>query len=71
MYTAHCGVGQMVNQIHFGGTPHLSVDTGLRDLMGMLRSSFTPFGAGSTRWGRSRTVDADRLALLAELDSTV
>ena len=69
LHTAHCGVGQMVSQIHFGGgTPTFLSDAGLRDLMGMLRSSFTlvPGGEYSIEVD-PRTVDADRLALLAEL----
>ena len=42
LHTAHCGVGQMVSQIHLGGgTPTFLSDEGLRDLMGMLRSHFT------------------------------
>ena len=69
LHTAHCGVGQMVSQIHLGGgTPTFLSDEGLRDLMGMLRSHFTlvPGGEYSIEVD-PRTVDADRLALLHEL----
>ena len=69
LHTAHCGVGQTVSQIHFGGgTPTFLSDDGLRELMGMLRSNFTlvPGGAHSTEVD-PRTVDASRLALLHEL----
>ncbi|MCK6417051.1 MAG: oxygen-independent coproporphyrinogen III oxidase [Giesbergeria sp.] len=69
LHTAHCGVGQAVSQVHFGGgTPTFLSDDGLRDLMGMLRNSFTlvPGGEYSIEVD-PRTVDADRLALLAEL----
>ena len=69
LHTAHCGVGQAVSQIHLGGgTPTFLSDEGLRDLMGMLRSNFTlvPGGEYSIEVD-PRTVNADRLALLAEL----
>jgi oxygen-independent coproporphyrinogen-3 oxidase len=69
LHTAHCGVGQMVSQVHFGGgTPTFLSDEGLRELMGMLRSSFTlvPGGEYSIEVD-PRTVDASRLALLHEL----
>jgi oxygen-independent coproporphyrinogen-3 oxidase len=69
MHTAHLGVGQVVSQIHFGGgTPTFLSDDGLRELMGMLRSSFTlvPGGEYSIEVD-PRTVDASRLALLHEL----
>ena len=70
LHTAHCGVGQVVSQIHLGGgTPTFLSDEGLRDLMGMLRANFTlvPGGEYSIEVD-PRTVDADRLALLHELD---
>ena len=69
LHTAHCGVGQMVSQVHFGGgTPTFLSDDGLRELMGMLRSNFTlvPGGEYSIEVD-PRTVDASRLALLHEL----
>jgi oxygen-independent coproporphyrinogen-3 oxidase len=69
MHTAHLGVGQLVSQIHFGGgTPTFLSDDGLRELMGMLRSSFTlvPGGEYSIEVD-PRTVDASRLTLLHEL----
>jgi len=69
LHTAHCGVGQTVSQVHLGGgTPTFLSDEGLRDLMGMLRSQFTlvPGGEYSIEVD-PRTVDADRLAVLAEL----
>ncbi len=69
LHTAHCGVGQVVSQIHLGGgTPTFLSDEGLRDLMGMLRNNFTlvPGGEYSIEVD-PRTVDADRLALLHEL----
>ncbi len=69
LHTAHCGVGQVVSQIHLGGgTPTFLSDEGLRDLMGMLRNHFTlvPGGEYSIEVD-PRTVDADRLALLHEL----
>ncbi|HCE28265.1 MAG TPA: oxygen-independent coproporphyrinogen III oxidase [Comamonadaceae bacterium] len=69
LHTAHCGVGQTVSQIHFGGgTPTFLSDDGLRELMGMLRSNFTlvPGGEYSIEVD-PRTVDASRLALLHEL----
>ena len=69
LHTAHCGIGQTVSQIHFGGgTPTFLSDDGLRELMGMLRSNFTlvPGGEYSIEVD-PRTVDASRLALLHEL----
>ena len=69
LHTAQCGVGQVVSQLHFGGgTPTFLSDEGLRDLMGMLRDNFTlaPGGEYSIEVD-PRTVDGDRLALLAEL----
>ena len=69
LHTAHCGVGQTVSQIHFGGgTPTFLSDDGLRELMGMLRSNFTlvPGGEYSTEVD-PRTAAASRPALLHEL----
>ncbi len=69
LHVAHCGSGQVVSQLHLGGgTPTFLSDTGLRELMAILRRSFTfaPGGEYSIEVD-PRTVDADRLALLAEL----
>ena len=69
LHTAHCGVGQPVSQLHFGGgTPTFLSDDGLRELMGMLKRSFVlvPGGEYSIEVD-PRTVDEQRLALLAEL----
>ncbi len=69
LHTAHCGVGQHVSQLHLGGgTPTFLSDDGLRELMGMLRRSFVlaPGGEYSIEVD-PRTVDEQRLALLAEL----
>ncbi len=69
LHTAHCGVGQHVSQLHLGGgTPTFLSDDGLRDLMSMIRRSFTlvPGGEYSIEVD-PRTVDEQRLALLAEL----
>ena len=69
LHTAHCGKGQVVSQLHLGGgTPTFLSDDGLRDLMALLKSSFTlaPGGEYSIEVD-PRTVDAQRLALLAQL----
>ena len=69
LHTAHCGTGQHVSQLHFGGgTPTFLSDEGLRELMGMLKRSFVlvPGGEYSIEVD-PRTVDERRLALLAEL----
>ncbi len=69
LHTAHCGQGQVVSQLHLGGgTPTFLSDDGLRELMAMLRRSFTlaPGGEYSIEVD-PRTVTADRLAVLAEL----
>lgn len=69
LHTAHCGVGQHVSQLHLGGgTPTFLSDEGLRDLMSMIRRSFTlvPGGEYSIEVD-PRTVDEERLVLLAEL----
>ena len=69
LHTAHCGKGQVVSQLHLGGgTPTFLSDDGLRDLMDMLRSNFSlaPGGEYSIEVD-PRTVDAGRLAFLAEL----
>ena len=69
LHTAQCGTGQIVSQLHLGGgTPTFLSDEGLRNLMDMLRRNFTlaPGGEYSIEVD-PRTVDADRLAFLAEL----
>lgn len=69
LHTAHCGKGQVVSQLHLGGgTPTFLSDDGLRELMDMLRSNFSlaPGGEYSIEVD-PRTVDAQRLAFLAEL----
>lgn len=69
LYAAHLGIGQTVSQLHLGGgTPTFLTDDELRELMGMLRRSFTfaPGGEYSIEVD-PRTVDAARLAILAEL----
>ena len=69
LHTAHCGLGQVVSQLHLGGgTPTFLTDDGLRELMAMLKRSFTlaPGGEYSIEVD-PRTVNADRLAVLAEL----
>ena len=67
--TALLGVGQSVTQLHLGGgTPTFLSDDELRELMAMLRRSFAlvPGGEFSIEVD-PRTVDAGRLATLAEL----
>ena len=69
LHTAHCGVGQVVSQLHLGGgTPTFLSDDGLRELMAMLKRSFTlaPGGEYSIEVD-PRTVNTERLALLGEL----
>ena len=69
LHTVHCGLGQVVSQLHLGGgTPTFLSDDELRALMAMLRRSFSlaPGGEYSIEVD-PRTVTADRLALLAEL----
>ena len=69
LHTAHCGLGQTVSQLHLGGgTPTFLSDAGLRELMAMLKRSFslTPGGEYSIEVD-PRTVNPERLALLAEL----
>jgi oxygen-independent coproporphyrinogen-3 oxidase len=69
LYTVHLGAGQSVSQLHLGGgTPTFLSDGELRELMAMLRRSFTfvPGGDYSIEVD-PRTVDATRLATLAEL----
>ena len=69
LHTAHLGLGQSVCQLHLGGgTPTFLSDDELRELMAMLRRSFAfaPSGEYAIEVD-PRTVDAARLATLAEL----
>ncbi|MBH2009294.1 MAG: oxygen-independent coproporphyrinogen III oxidase [Xanthomonadaceae bacterium] len=69
LYTAHLGVGQTVSQLHLGGgSPTFLSDGELRELMAMLRRSFSlaPDGEYSIEVD-PRTVDSARLAALAGL----
>ena len=69
LHTQHCATAPVVSQLHLGGgTPTFLSDAGLRELMAMLKRSFTlaPGGEYSIEVD-PRTVDADRLGLLAEL----
>ncbi|RYG08772.1 MAG: radical SAM protein, partial [Burkholderiales bacterium] len=69
LHTAHIGSGQTVSQLHLGGgSPTFLSDDELRALMSMLRRNFTlaPGGEYSIEVD-PRTVDARRLAVLAEL----
>jgi oxygen-independent coproporphyrinogen-3 oxidase len=69
LHTQHLGRGQSVSQLHLGGgTPTFMSDDELRQLMVMLRNhfEFVPGGEYSVEVD-PRTVDENRLALLAEL----
>ncbi len=69
LHTAQLGVGQTVTQLHLGGgTPTFLSDAELRELMAMLKRSFTlaPGGEYSIEVD-PRTIDASRLDTLAEL----
>jgi len=69
LHTAQLGVGQSVSQLHLGGgTPTFLSDAELRELMAMLKRSFTlaPGGEYSIEVD-PRTIDAGRLDTLAEL----
>jgi oxygen-independent coproporphyrinogen-3 oxidase len=65
----HLGQGQTVSQLHLGGgTPTFFSDDELRELMSMLRRHFTLAAGGEYSIEVDpRTVDAGRLAVLAEL----
>ena len=69
LHMAHLGAGQTVSQLHLGGgTPTFLSDEELRGLMSMLRRSFNLVPGGEYAIEVDpRTVDAGRLALLAEL----
>ena len=69
LHTAQLGKGQVVSQLHLGGgSPTFLNDAELRELMAMLRRSFSlaPGGEYSIEID-PRTVNASRLATLAEL----
>ena len=69
LHTEQLGVGQTVTQLHLGGgSPTFLTDDELRELMAMLRRSFTftPGGEYSIEVD-PRTIDASRLDTLAEL----
>jgi oxygen-independent coproporphyrinogen-3 oxidase len=69
LYTAILGEGRPVTQLHLGGgTPTFLSDDELRELMAMLRRAFAlaPGGESSIEVD-PRTIDAGRLATLAEL----
>jgi oxygen-independent coproporphyrinogen-3 oxidase len=69
LHTAQLGTGQVVSQLHLGGgTPTFLSDAELRELMAMLKRSFTlaPGGEYSIEVD-PRTIDAGRLDTLAEL----
>ncbi|WP_460487893.1 oxygen-independent coproporphyrinogen III oxidase [Curvibacter fontanus] len=69
LHTAQLGVGQTVTQLHLGGgTPTFLSDAELRELMAMLKRSFTLAPGGEYAIEVDpRTVDASRLDTLAEL----
>ncbi len=69
LHTEHLGVGQTVTQLHLGGgTPTFLSDDELRELMGMLRRSFSlALGGEYSIEVDPRTIDASRLDTLAEL----
>jgi oxygen-independent coproporphyrinogen-3 oxidase len=69
LHTRHLGHGQAVSQLHLGGgTPTFMSDEELRQLMDLLREhfKFVPGGEYSVEVD-PRTVDEQRLAVLAEL----
>jgi oxygen-independent coproporphyrinogen-3 oxidase len=69
LHVAHLGKGHTLSQVHLGGgSPTFLSDDELRQLMGMLRENFhfIPGGEYSVEVD-PRTVDADRLAVLADL----
>jgi oxygen-independent coproporphyrinogen-3 oxidase len=69
LHTRHLGRGQAVSQLHLGGgTPTFMSDEELRQLMDLLREhfKFVPGGEYSVEVD-PRTVDEQRLAVLAEL----
>ena len=69
MYTATMGLGQAVSQLHLGGgTPTFLSDDELRELMSVLKRSFSFVAGGEYSVEVDpRTVNDQRLALLYEL----
>jgi len=69
LHAAQLGPGQVVSQLHLGGgSPTFLNDAELRELMAMLRRSFSLAAGGEYSIEIDpRTVDASRLATLAEL----
>jgi oxygen-independent coproporphyrinogen-3 oxidase len=69
LYTLSIGIGQSVSQLHLGGgTPTFLSNDELRELMSMLKRSFSFVAGGEYSVEVDpRTVDASRLALLFEL----
>lgn len=69
LHTTHIGLGQTVSHLHLGGgTPTFLSDSELSELMAMLRRSFTLAVDGEYAIEVDpRTVDATRLAVLADL----
>ena len=69
LHVAELGLGQPVTQLHLGGgTPTFLSDDELRELMAMLRRSFAMAAGGEYSIEVDpRTVNAQRLSLLAEL----
>ena len=69
LHTAQMGQGQTITQLHLGGgTPTFLSDDELRELMAMLRRSFTFAANGEYAIEVDpRTIDAKRLDTLAEL----
>lgn len=69
LHAAQLGAGQTVTQLHLGGgSPTFLTDNELRELMGMLRRSFTLAATGEYSIEIDpRTMDVSRLDTLAEL----
>ena len=69
LHAAQLGKGQVVSQLHLGGgSPTFLGDAELRELMAMLRASFSLAAGGEYSIEIDpRTVDASRLAVLARL----
>jgi oxygen-independent coproporphyrinogen-3 oxidase len=69
LYTMSIGIGQSVSQLHLGGgTPTFLSNDELRELMSMLKRSFSFVTGGEYSVEVDpRSVDASRLALLFEL----
>jgi oxygen-independent coproporphyrinogen-3 oxidase len=69
LYTSSIGIGQSVSQLHLGGgTPTFLSDDELRELMSVLKRSFSFVAGGEYSVEVDpRTVNDERLALLFEL----